>query len=81
MQKNGPAGPFYIVAPDGMHSFEDVGCTRASRFWNHYLRQQAIERLLDHRVARADPYLQAGPVEHRDAAAVVVDQAGTLQFL
>jgi hypothetical protein len=41
-------------------------------------RQQAVEFLLDHRVALADARFQARPVEHRDVAAVVSDQAGLL---
>src|SRR6202521_6055383 len=42
--------------------------------------EQAIELLLDHRVALTGTGLQAQSVEHGDAAAAVVNQPGTLQF-
>src|ERR1044071_4506559 len=42
-------------------------------------RQQAIELLLDDRIALAGTRLEAGAMEHGDASAAVFDQPGVLQ--
>lgn len=44
------------------------------------VREQAIELLLDYRVALTGPCLQARPVTQGDVAAVVLDQAGPLHL-
>src|SRR4051812_15554006 len=43
-------------------------------------RQEADEFLSDDVVALAGALLEAGPVEHRDASAAIIDQSAALQF-
>ena len=44
------------------------------------VRKQAIAFLLDHRVALTRSGLQAGTIEHRDVAAIILNQTSLLQL-